>query len=140
MGTSGWMDAMAPIPSGAAIKATNLRRRIPQSLRKETAATAEDQKLESSLSTAEQIGVLEDAVLHGVFFGAAKLEAYALARSLVGTLVRRTPDGAFALAPEYFEYQTTASRSYSSKFVDLFGPPRHRYDPIDPSLQRRGRS
>src|SRR3954462_8149986 len=29
------------------------------------AAASEDQKLESSLSTAEQIGVLEDAVLHG---------------------------------------------------------------------------
>jgi MoxR-like ATPase len=56
------------------------------------AAGAEDQKLESSLSTAEQIGVLEDAVLHGLFFGTAKLEAYALARSLVGTVVRRTPE------------------------------------------------
>lgn len=56
------------------------------------AATAEDQKLESSLSTAEQIGVLEDAVLHGQFFGGRKLEAYALARSLVGTLVRRIPE------------------------------------------------
>src|SRR4051812_31012458 len=49
----------------------------------------------------------------------------------VGKLIRRTPDRAFALAPDYFDYQTTASRSYSSKFVDLFGPPRHRYDPID---------
>ena len=33
------------------------------------AATSEDQRLESSLSTAEQIGVVEDAVLHGKFFG-----------------------------------------------------------------------
>ena len=49
----------------------------------------------------------------------------------VRRLIRRTPDGAFALAPEYFEYQTTASRSYSSRFVELFGPPRHAYDPID---------
>jgi carbamoyltransferase len=49
----------------------------------------------------------------------------------VRTLIRRTPDGAFALTPEYFEYQTTASRSYSSRFVDLFGPPRDPYDPID---------
>ena len=55
-------------------------------------ATAEDQKLESSLSTAEQIGVLEDAVLHGHFFGERKLESYTLARSLVGTLVRRIPE------------------------------------------------
>jgi MoxR-like ATPase len=56
------------------------------------AAGSEDQRLESSLSTAEQIGVLEDAVLQGVFFGQARLEAYNLARSLVGTLVRRTPE------------------------------------------------
>jgi MoxR-like ATPase len=56
------------------------------------AATSEEQRLESSLSTAEQIGVLEDAVLHGQFFGEAQLEAYTLARSLVGTLVRRIPE------------------------------------------------
>jgi carbamoyltransferase len=49
----------------------------------------------------------------------------------VRRLIQRTPDGGFALAPEYFEYQTTASRSYSSKFVDLFGPARHAYNPID---------
>jgi carbamoyltransferase len=49
----------------------------------------------------------------------------------VRKLIRRTPDGAFALAPEYFEYQTTAGRSYSSRFVDLFGRPRSSYEPID---------
>src|SRR5438874_3726156 len=49
----------------------------------------------------------------------------------VRKLIRRTPDGAFALAPEYFEYHTTAARSYSSRFVDLFGPPRSAFDPID---------
>jgi carbamoyltransferase len=49
----------------------------------------------------------------------------------VRKLIRRTPDGAFALAPEYFEYHTTAARSYSSTFVDLFGPPRSSFDPID---------
>src|SRR5262249_60538800 len=49
----------------------------------------------------------------------------------LGKIVRRLPDGAFALAPEYFEFQTTADRSYSSKLLDLFGPPRHPYDPID---------
>ncbi len=32
--------------------------------------TSEDSRLESALSTAEQIGVLEDAVLYGQFFGA----------------------------------------------------------------------
>ena len=49
----------------------------------------------------------------------------------VRKLIRRTPDGAFALVPEYFEYQTTASRSYSARFVELFGPPRNAYEPID---------
>jgi MoxR-like ATPase len=57
-----------------------------------SAATSEDARLESSLSTAEQIGVLEDAVLHGQFFGAGALESATLARSLVGTLVRRIPE------------------------------------------------
>ena len=32
---------------------------------------------------------------------------------------------------DYFEYYTTAERSYSSKFVELFGRPRQRYEPID---------
>jgi carbamoyltransferase len=49
----------------------------------------------------------------------------------VRKLIRRTPDGAFALDMDYFEYQTTATRSYSSRFVRLFGPPRNPYEPID---------
>ncbi len=49
----------------------------------------------------------------------------------VRKLIRRTPDGAFTLAPEYFEYHTTAARSYSAKFIDLFGPPRSSFEPID---------
>jgi carbamoyltransferase len=49
----------------------------------------------------------------------------------VRRLIRRTPDGGFALAPEFFEYQTTAARSYSSRFLDLFGPARPAFDPID---------
>ena len=51
----------------------------------------------------------------------------------VRRLIRPTPDGAFALDLDYFEFQTTARRSYSSRFVDLFGPPRDRYEPIDVS-------
>src|SRR5947208_6931413 len=35
----------------------------------------------------------------------------------VRKLIRRTPDGAFALAGEYFEYHTTAGRSYSPRFI-----------------------
>ena len=49
----------------------------------------------------------------------------------VRKVIRRTPDGGFEIVPEYFEYQTTATRSYASKFVDLFGPPRPSYEPID---------
>jgi carbamoyltransferase len=49
----------------------------------------------------------------------------------VGKLIRRTPDGAFSLDMDYFEYHTTAERSYSSKFVDLFGRPRQQFEPID---------
>jgi MoxR-like ATPase len=62
-------------------------------LREATAnTTSEDQRLESSLSTAEQIGVLEDALLHSNFFGDRALQPGTLARSLVGTLVRRVPE------------------------------------------------
>src|SRR6266498_874789 len=49
----------------------------------------------------------------------------------VRKLIRRTPDGAFSLDLGYFEFHTTAKRSYSSRFVDLFGPPRNPYEPID---------
>src|SRR5438094_7091672 len=49
----------------------------------------------------------------------------------VRKLIRRTPDGAFTLDMDYFEYQTTAARSYSQRFVDLFGRPRNPYEPID---------
>ncbi|GAA2375833.1 ATP-binding protein [Nonomuraea africana] len=55
-------------------------------------ATSDDQKLESALSTAEQIGVLEDAILHSQFFGDSTLRAATLAGSLVGSLARRTPE------------------------------------------------
>jgi carbamoyltransferase len=49
----------------------------------------------------------------------------------VRKLIRRTPDGAFTLDLSYFEFQTTAERSYASRFLDLFGPPRRPYEPID---------
>ena len=55
-------------------------------------AQSEDQRLESSLSTAEQIGVIEDAMLHSTFFGGTNLDPAILARSLIGTLVRRVPE------------------------------------------------
>jgi len=49
----------------------------------------------------------------------------------VRKLIRRTTDGAFTLDMDYFEYQTTAARSYSRRFVELFGRPRNPYEPID---------
>jgi carbamoyltransferase len=49
----------------------------------------------------------------------------------VRKLIRRTPDGAFALDLDYFEFHTTAERCYSSRFIELFGPPRNPYEPID---------
>ncbi|MFF7849531.1 AAA family ATPase [Streptomyces sp. NPDC007910] len=61
-------------------------------LRASAAAAGHDEKLESALSTAEQIGVLEDSILHGDFFGERTLTARTLASSLVGTLARREPE------------------------------------------------
>ena len=55
-------------------------------------AQSDDQRLESALSTAEQIGVLEDAILHSRFFGKDGLDAHTLAGSLVGSLAQRMPE------------------------------------------------
>jgi carbamoyltransferase len=49
----------------------------------------------------------------------------------VRRLIRSTPDGAFVLDLDYFDFYTTSRRSYSRHFVDLFGPPRSPHDPID---------
>lgn len=49
----------------------------------------------------------------------------------VRRLIQRTPDGAFTLDLQYFDFHASASRSYSRRFLDLFGPPRNPYDPID---------
>jgi carbamoyltransferase len=49
----------------------------------------------------------------------------------VRKIVPRTADGAFRLDLDYFDFHTTAKRSFSGKFVDMFGPPRDPLDPID---------
>jgi carbamoyltransferase len=49
----------------------------------------------------------------------------------VRKVLRRTPDGAFALDLDYFEFHTSVARSFSRRFVDLFGPPRMAHEPID---------
>jgi carbamoyltransferase len=51
----------------------------------------------------------------------------------VRKLVRRTDDGAFQLDMGFFEYHTTAKRSYSRRFIEVFGPPRAPWDPLDPT-------
>jgi carbamoyltransferase len=49
----------------------------------------------------------------------------------VRKLVPRTADGAFRLELDYFDFQRSARRSYSDRFVDLFGPARRPHEPID---------
>src|SRR6266542_2777695 len=57
----------------------------------------------------------------------------------VKKLLQRTLDGAFALDMRYFDYHTTANRSYSSKFLDEFGPARKPYEALDPSDEEGAR-
>jgi carbamoyltransferase len=45
--------------------------------------------------------------------------------------IRRTADGAFNLDLGFFEFHTTANRSYSQRFVEAFGPARAAWEPID---------
>lgn len=51
----------------------------------------------------------------------------------VRRIVQRTPDGAFRLDLDYFDFHTSAKRSFSDKFIKTFGPPRDPCDPIDPA-------
>src|SRR5437764_7910553 len=57
----------------------------------------------------------------------------------VRQLIRRTSDGGFSLDLDYFEYHTTARRSYSERFIDLFGAPRDPYTPTDLKTADRAR-
>ena len=85
------------------------------------AETSDDAKLESSLSTAEQIGVLEDAVLHGHFFGDTTLKPDVLARSMVGALVRRIPEDVSILSKFWHasvEKQAKANKGEWKAFHD----------------------
>ena len=49
----------------------------------------------------------------------------------VRAMVRRTADGGFSLDLSYFEFHLSARRSYSRKFVDVFGDAHDPGDPID---------
>jgi carbamoyltransferase len=61
------------------------------------------------------------------------LAAYGTPRfaDAVRKVIPRTADGAFSLELGYFEFHTSVARSFSQAFVELFGPPRAAWDPID---------
>ena len=61
------------------------------------------------------------------------LAAYGTPRyaDAVNRIVQRTADGGFALDLSYFDYHTTAARSYSARFVREFGAPRLPHEPLD---------
>jgi carbamoyltransferase len=51
----------------------------------------------------------------------------------VRKVVRAGEAGGFALDLSYFDFHTTARRSYSDALVKLFGPPRSPHQPLDPT-------
>ncbi len=57
----------------------------------------------------------------------------------VRDLIRPTGDGAFSLDLRYFDFHVAADRSYSSRFVEVFGPPRAPHEPIDPATAEGAR-
>jgi hypothetical protein len=83
------------------------------------AAGSDDEKLESALSTAEQIGVLEDAILHSNFFGDRTLRAQTLAGSLVGSLARRTPEDLAILNKYWHGVVEPRSKSEGGSWPDF---------------------
>src|SRR6266511_3501780 len=57
----------------------------------------------------------------------------------VRAMIRRTDDGAFELDLGWFDFHASSARSYSSRFVDVFGPPRASHEPIDPATPEGAR-
>ncbi len=59
----------------------------------------------------------------------------------VRKVIRPLPagSGAFELDLDYFDFHTTARRSYSDAFVRLFGAPRPRHQPLDPTTPEGAR-
>jgi carbamoyltransferase len=49
----------------------------------------------------------------------------------VEKVIQRTADGAFKLNLDFFEFQRSATRSFSRRFVEEFGPPRNPHQAID---------
>ncbi|HWS35660.1 MAG TPA: AAA family ATPase [Actinoplanes sp.] len=80
-------------------------------------AGSDDERLESALSTAEQIGVLEDAILHSNFFGARTLTSQTLASSLVGSLARRSPEDLAILNKYWHGVVEPRSKEHSGEWT-----------------------
>ncbi len=57
----------------------------------------------------------------------------------VRKVVRMQEGGAFTLDLDYFDFHTTAKRSYSEKLVSLFGKPRASHEPLDPTTPEGAR-
>ncbi len=83
------------------------------------AAGSDDGRLESALSTAEQIGVLEDAMLHSTYFGEKQLTPQTLAHSLVGTLVRRLPEDSAVINKFWHTVVAEHSKKHKGEWADF---------------------
>ena len=51
----------------------------------------------------------------------------------VRAILGRSDDGAPSLDLRYFEFHSSATRMYSSRFIEVFGRPRAPHEPLDPS-------
>jgi carbamoyltransferase len=58
---------------------------------------------------------------------------------VVRRMIVPTPDGGFALDLDYFDFHTTAKRSFSNHLVRELGPPRQPYEPLDPTTPEGAR-
>lgn len=57
----------------------------------------------------------------------------------VRAMIRRTDDDAFALDLSFFDFHVSAERAYSSRFVEMFGPPRTPHEAVDPATPEGAR-
>jgi energy-coupling factor transporter ATP-binding protein EcfA2 len=81
---------------------------------------SDSDRLESSLSTAEQIGILEDTLLQVAFFKEASPEE-ALAQSLIGGLTRRLPEDLTVMNKFWhsvIEKNKTVSKEWKEYYIE----------------------
>lgn len=84
------------------------------------AAASDDERLESALSTAEQIGVLEDAALHTHFFNQKEISGERLASSLIGTLIRRVPEDVSICNKYWHDVVEKKAKDKAGEWEDFF--------------------